>query len=82
MGGSESDHAAPTRTARLNDAHKKQIADNSRAARRKSTIHQYDMYIKRLEWFLKYHGGEVPGKQLALLEINHTLMTCYSLKRH
>ena len=35
--------------ARLNDAHKKQIADNSRAARRKSTIHQYDMYIKRIE---------------------------------
>lgn len=61
VGDSGSDHAAPTRTARLNDMHKKQIADNSRAARRKSTIQQYDVYIKRLEWFLKYHGGEVPG---------------------
>jgi len=38
-----------THAARLNPAHKKQIADNSRAARRKSTIQQYDMYIKRLE---------------------------------
>ncbi|DBB02548.1 TPA: hypothetical protein ACH3X3_011534 [Trebouxia sp. C0006] len=51
----------------LNPAHKKQIADNSRAARRKSTIQQYDMYIKRLEWFLKYHGGEVPGKAAGTL---------------
>ncbi|DBA86564.1 TPA: hypothetical protein ACH3X1_016780 [Trebouxia sp. C0004] len=25
------------------------------------------MYLKRLEWFLKYHGGEVPGKAAGTL---------------
>ena len=52
-----------THAARLNGAHKKQIADNSRAAKRKSTINQYDMYLKRLEVsFLVAYCCNAPSK--------------------
>ncbi|KAL0020334.1 hypothetical protein WJX77_011787 [Trebouxia sp. C0004] len=56
------------------------VGNNSRAARRKSTIHQFDMYIKRLEWLLKYHGGwptKTNNLGVSVLETAHAALSSW-----
>ena len=41
--------------ARLNPAHKRKIADKSKAAKRRGTTEQYDLYLKRFE--VNFHAA-------------------------